>query len=238
MAIMTRGAAWTASLGVAVSAVIAATGCATTSNGGAADGAASTSTCVEAGGLCGVSACSAVGPQSCGSKGETCCLDSLGPLCAAEAGATPIVASSYDQSCQVDSDCVAIGVGDSCYPCGVVCPGNAAINASSLARYMQDVAASPAGKGGFFCNCPLYSPSSVCCNAGLCAPYCLDLVDAGADAAPSTVVDGGADGSSVGDGGADAAPVVDASTDDAAVDAGRDAAPAFDAGPSDAGAGD
>jgi|HubBroStandDraft_2_1064218.scaffolds.fasta_scaffold17668_3 hypothetical protein len=243
---MRRRVAPAAGFAIAVSLVCSLIGCTTASNEGAADAASPASACVAAGGLCGVSACSTLGPQSCGVAGETCCLDSLGAACAAEAGSAPIVASSYDQSCQTDSDCVGIGVGDPCYPCGVVCPGAAAINASSLAQYMADVLRSPAGKGDFVCNCPLYSPSSVCCNAGTCAPSCLDLVDAGTDAAPGA--DAGKDAAPEGDASIDAAAIVDAGTDapaasdaradaEAMVDAGSDAAAALDAALGDAGDG-
>jgi hypothetical protein len=163
------------------------------------DAAAPVSACAAAGGLCGVSACSALGPQSCGAAGGTCCLDGLSADCLAEAGSHPIVASSYDQSCDVDSDCVAIGVGDPCEPCEVLCAGSAAIRSGALAQYMADVAKSPAGKGTFVCECPQYSPASVCCNAGVCAPYCLDLSDASADAAAMIDAPFGA----AGDGGTD-----------------------------------
>src|ERR1700678_3295322 len=164
---------------------IAATSCTTTTMSGAAmDAAPAPTPCQAAGGECGVSACSALGSQSCGARGGACCLDALGAVCAAEGGSPAIAASSYDRSCQVDSDCVAIGVGDPCYPCEVLCPGTAAINTSSMATYMADVARSPAGSGSVVCACPFYDSASACCNAGTCAPHCLVPVDGGS-------VDGG-----------------------------------------------
>lgn len=158
---------------------IAATSCTTATTGGTPDAAPALTPCEEAGGQCGASACSALGPQSCGAAGGACCLDALGAACAAEAGSPAIAASSYDRSCQVDSDCVAIGVGDPCYPCEVLCPGTAAINTSSMAQYTADVARSPAGGGHVACSCPLYDPASACCSAGACAPHCLGPLDAG-----------------------------------------------------------
>jgi hypothetical protein len=163
----------------AESLVCAATGCAPGEGG--ADSAAAASECAAAGGQCGTSACTALGPQSCGTQGETCCLDGVGAACAAGAGLPPILASNYDQSCSVDSDCVAIGVGDPCYVCEVACPGAAAINQTSLATYMADTAR-PVGSPGVVCNCPLYDPSSVCCSAGTCKPHCLDVPAAAGDA--------------------------------------------------------
>jgi len=142
------------------------------------DAAAAPSACVAAGGQCGASACSTLGPQSCGAVGGACCLDGVGAACAAEGG-KPIAASSYDQSCRVDSDCVAIGVGNACYPCEVLCPGAAAIGTASLAQYMSDIADSPAGKGNFVCDCPFVSDASVCCSAGACSSRCFALPDAG-----------------------------------------------------------
>jgi hypothetical protein len=162
-----------------VAAALAASSCTTTTTGATPDAAPVITPCEEAGGQCGASACSALGPQSCGATGGACCLDALGAACAAEGGSSPIAASSYDQSCQVDSDCVAIGIGDPCYPCEVLCPGTAAINASSMAQYTADVARSPSGSGRVACSCPLYDPASVCCNAGRCAPHCLAPLDGG-----------------------------------------------------------
>jgi len=157
---------------------IAATSCASTTTEATVDAAPPPTPCEVAGGQCGVSACSAFGPQSCGAKGETCCLDALGAVCASEGGSPVIAASSYDQSCQVDSDCVAVGVGAPCYPCEVLCPGAAAISTSSMAKYMADVARSPAGSG-VACSCPFYDPASACCSAGTCAPHCLVPLDGG-----------------------------------------------------------
>jgi hypothetical protein len=115
------------------------------------------------------------------------------PACAGtDASATTISASSYDQSCQVASDCVAIEVGQVCGPgCGLVCP-NAAINRSAEQQYdadLQRILAScavppePCGVG-----CPA---ATVSCVGGRCE---LDSgqarPDGGLEAGPA---DGGAD---------------------------------------------
>jgi hypothetical protein len=172
----------------AVAILALATGCASPQGHVTTDAAPPLSPCVMAGGECGVSACKALGSQSCDVTGETCCLDGLGPSCDADGGAAAITASSYDPSCDADTDCVGIGVGDPCYPCEVLCAGTAAINVSSLAQYNADVAKSPAGRAGVACACPEFVPANVCCSAGKCALYCLDVgdaepKDAGADAA-------------------------------------------------------
>jgi hypothetical protein len=153
------------------------------------DAAPAPSACELAGGQCGTSACTALGSQSCGAAGGTCCLDGLGALCAAEAGSHSIAVSSYSRSCQVDSDCVAIGVGNPCYPCEVMCPGTGAINITSLAQYMTDVADSPAGKAAVVCNCPQVPSPSACCNGGTCALHCLDLGDAPSESGVSVDAD-------------------------------------------------
>jgi hypothetical protein len=123
------------------------------------------SACVAAGGDCSDAACEFTLAESCGSGGGTCCVP-----CEADPKVVHIVASNYDQACTVDSDCVAIGVGDPCHTCDILCPGNAAINKSSLAQYTKDIAASPVADAGA-CSC---APTTltVCCNAGTCDPSC------------------------------------------------------------------
>jgi|HubBroStandDraft_6_1064221.scaffolds.fasta_scaffold96447_4 hypothetical protein len=136
-----------------------------------------TAACVEAGGQC-TTSCAAIGPQSCGA-GAFCCFDAR---CARDAAdrPPPILASSYDQSCDADTDCVTVGVGD---PCSCLdCANNAAINKASVAQYRTDVAESA------ICSCaapPLPIPGeSLCCNAGTCDLSCT---------APATTSDAGSD---------------------------------------------
>ncbi len=78
-----------------------------------------------------------------------------------------IQASNYDQSCKTDSDCIAVGEGNACYPCVIECT-NAAINVGAHARYLSDVAkTSAASQTGGFCGCPAeFFP---CCRGGTCS---------------------------------------------------------------------
>jgi hypothetical protein len=121
--------------------------------------------CVLAGGQCG-STCAFSISASCGAAGGSCCVP-----CQADPDVHAISASNYDRSCTLDSDCVAVGVGDPCRPCDILCAGNAAINKSSMSQYSKDVADSPALGDSAACSC---APTtlSVCCNAGTCDPSC------------------------------------------------------------------
>jgi hypothetical protein len=74
----------------------------------------------------------------------------------------PIIASDYDQSCNVDSDCVGIGEGDGC-ECRVLCQ-NAAINVADEARWREDVMQTPVS--GTACHCP--AATVPCCRDHLC----------------------------------------------------------------------
>jgi hypothetical protein len=128
---------------------------------------ADVSACVAAGGDCSDgAACDFSIEESCGSGGGACCVP-----CEADPNVQRISVSSYSQTCTVDSDCVAIGVGDPCHPCDILCRDNAAINKSSLTEYTKDIAASPALGNGATCACAPTS-LSVCCNAGTCDPSC------------------------------------------------------------------
>jgi hypothetical protein len=83
-------------------------------------------------------------------------------------GETRIVqASSFDQSCKVDSDCVGVGEGDVCYPCVVGCP-NAAINVSAMGQYNSVVSSKAPSNNGAptLCDCPLIV--NPCCRDGIC----------------------------------------------------------------------
>jgi hypothetical protein len=64
-----------------------------------------------------------------------------------------ISASNYDQTCRVDSDCVAVGEGNACYPCVLECR-TATINLDSLGQYQSDVAKTIGGHEQAKCNCP------------------------------------------------------------------------------------
>lgn len=76
-----------------------------------------------------------------------------------------IVASNYAQSCQADSDCVAVAEGNFCFPGAGNC-ANAAIYKSASSQYQTDIAKTNAAicrigsscRGGF----------GPCCRSGLC----------------------------------------------------------------------
>jgi hypothetical protein len=85
----------------------------------------------------------------------------------ADGGACVISASSYNQSCTVDSDCRMVSSGNYCSPT-CLC-GGSAINASAVAQYNEDVSKTPLGSGAFgnvVCGCP--AESAACCRHGLC----------------------------------------------------------------------
>jgi hypothetical protein len=176
----------------------------TDAGGGATDGATmapdaktdaeGAGACVAAGGQCligGVCA-SITTDQSCG-PGADCCLD---VTCAPDVHyEIPPKGSSYDQSCTVDSDCIAVGFGDACLVCEIGCVANAAISKSAEAQYRSDVAKTPAA--GTDCGCPEEPQGGPCCIGGMCqfGSQCLAAdadADTGADAATDAVGDASA----------------------------------------------
>jgi hypothetical protein len=163
---MIRSLPFSFALAVALTALPLAAGCGTSSTQGAPDGA----------------------PPVPDAQSDSPVEDS-GPNACADASVRIIQASSYDQSCTVDTDCRLIGEGNACTPCAFNCPFNGAINAGALAQYTSDVANTPAVAASFngqtcFAGCP--SASNPCCVAGKCqlsiAGQC-PAPDAGADAA-------------------------------------------------------
>jgi hypothetical protein len=112
------------------------------------------------------------------------------PTCADASAA--IFASSYDQSCKVDSDCVSVGEGNLCNECSLVCR-TATINASARDEYLSAFINTPAGAGPHMigCACPEI-PAGPCCRAGVCqlGSQCV-LADAGADTGADAGTDGG-----------------------------------------------
>ncbi len=76
-----------------------------------------------------------------------------------------IQASSYDQSCKTDTDCVWVAEGDFCRPGAGNCP-NAAISKSANAQYQADVAKTRAASCYAPGNCG--AESGPCCIAGQC----------------------------------------------------------------------
>lgn len=86
---------------------------------------------------------------------------------------TTIAAKDYNQKCSVDADCVLVGEGDLCAPCGGGC-GSQAINTADKARYDRDATAirnacvrlpgPPVACAAIACQEP-----EAFCNAGTCA---------------------------------------------------------------------
>jgi hypothetical protein len=142
----------------------------TDATGGSEGGASGSAACVGAGGQCvqGVGYCANVGPGanpgSCLEVGPTmlCCAVNADAGCSTE-----IRASTYDQTCMSDSDCVAVSVGDPCEECVFACGANSgAINAGAMAQYRADVANTPAGVAS--CGCPSEQLMAPCCRSGQC----------------------------------------------------------------------
>jgi hypothetical protein len=100
----------------------------------------------------------------------------------ADGGNCTLQPSAYDRSCQVDSDCVAVSMGNVCADvCAGICP-NAAIRSSESARYNADLAATPARHtSGVACSCAFGPPV---CRAGECTVLSAGGDVGGMDAAP------------------------------------------------------
>jgi hypothetical protein len=100
----------------------------------------------------------------------------------ASGGSCTLLPSAYSQSCQRDSDCVAVYLGNVCQDvCHGVCP-NAAISKSDDARYNSDLSAVPpvpTSNMRTACSCAL-GPMAVC-RAGACRVGS-PITDAGPDA--------------------------------------------------------
>jgi hypothetical protein len=112
-----------------------------------------------------------------------------------DASAQIITASSYDQSCQKDSDCVAIEEGNFCQPGANNGCTNAAINKTALPRYQADLANTTAGVCYGLAGCPAeFGP---CCQNGVCAVngQCSNVTapDASADAGTADAGDASAE---------------------------------------------
>ena len=81
-----------------------------------------------------------------------------------------ISASNYTLTCSADSDCVAVSVGNACFPCTLVCK-DGAIARSALAAYQADVSKTiGAHESPGNCNCP--GEGIPCCRSGACTVVC------------------------------------------------------------------
>jgi hypothetical protein len=126
-----------------------------------------------------------------------CCMDNAcvadQPGYCTDANVQLIQASSYDQSCKTDADCVAVSEGNACdlLP---FCP-NATISRAALAQYQSDLAKTRLAS----CSSPWLAsctPYIFCCQDGAClwGSQCLPA-PAAADATPgSDASDGGGGG--------------------------------------------
>jgi hypothetical protein len=85
----------------------------------------------------------------------------------AESGSCIILASNYDQSCTVDSDCKDVTAGDYC---STLCPcGGSSINVGAVAQFNQDVSRTPLGSGAIAWDaCPCLTAGGPCCRQGTC----------------------------------------------------------------------
>jgi hypothetical protein len=102
-----------------------------------------------------------------------------------------IMASSYDQSCRTDSDCIAVEEGNFCDPGANNGCTNAAINKSALPQYKADLAKTQAGVCFGLSGCP--EESSPCCQNGTCQVngQCFFGADSGANSGTSDAPAGG-----------------------------------------------
>jgi hypothetical protein len=120
-----------------------------------------------------------VGSTPAGGSSSQSTEDATAPAMTGGDAACTIVASKYDQSCAVDTDCRMISAGDYCMA-GCLC-GGSAISATAIAQFNADVAKTPLGSGAvqnLNCNCP--GEFAPCCRQGQCVAGsdCLAAPDA------------------------------------------------------------
>jgi hypothetical protein len=153
---MVRSAAVLLAIGVVTAATGSGCGGSTSGAGASADSADS------------AAAADAVPDKGCSCQGPPSAPCRCAPNDASVASCT-LLGSAYDQSCQRDSDCVAVFLGDVCSDvCHGVC-ANAAINVRDDARYNADLNAvpqSPPSNMKTACSCAF---GLAVCHAGSCA---------------------------------------------------------------------
>jgi hypothetical protein len=104
--------------------------------------------------------------------------------CSSYSGPCTISASSYDQSCTVDTDCTEVTSTDYCSTDNCLC-GGSAINVAALAQFNADTSKTPLSMRAGACSCPAgFGP---CCRSGMCTMTCFST----ADALPACVDAGG-----------------------------------------------
>ena len=111
----------------------------------------------------------------------TCCInqtcifgqaanDAAAALSCADAAAQLIQAASYDQSCETDSDCIAVAEGDFCFIGNPSCT-SATISKSAYSRYQADVSKTNVAICRQESSCPCFPGRNCpgpCCRGGLC----------------------------------------------------------------------
>jgi hypothetical protein len=86
-----------------------------------------------------------------------------------DSAACTILASSYDQSCTNDIDCVAVGEVWGCAGCACA---TGAINKRDQETYTRDLAALSPSEGTASCHCPCVPADPPRCCKGLCTNAC------------------------------------------------------------------
>jgi hypothetical protein len=129
---------------------------------------------------------------------ETCLVGtSTSAVGCADPQVQQISAANYDQTCDADTDCVAVAEGDFCVPGAGNCP-NAAINKGALGRYQSDIANTNAA----FCRAPGSCGVGTACGNSV-GPWCLNGTCETTTCPPDGVAtDAGATDAGAGDGAA------------------------------------
>lgn len=86
-----------------------------------------------------------------------------------------IQASNYDQTCQTDSDCIAVAEGEFCQP-RAYCP-SATISKSASAQYWADVGKTNAALCDYIISGCLGGIGTPCCRSGKCTADCVAPAD-------------------------------------------------------------
>jgi hypothetical protein len=86
-----------------------------------------------------------------------------------------ISASSYDQSCTVDTDCQEVTSTDYC-TANCLC-GGSAINVGAVTAFNEAIGKTPLGSGTLSGGCPCPSSFGPCCRGGTCTTTCLSPSD-------------------------------------------------------------
>lgn len=79
-----------------------------------------------------------------------------------------ILASNYDQTCQVDNDCILIGEGVPCTPCSLAYGPYGAINRGAVLAVEADVAKTPGADLPESCIQSCTPDPVPCCQSGRC----------------------------------------------------------------------